>query len=149
MLRTAEPLKEDVVKIYDLLMDMHKNTGLSLPKVHPPKVLQRIGHAISQGMVFLAERPSGLVGALGVCKDTPWWSQQEHLADTFFYVKEGERHGGVAVKLLKAAQKYASAQERPLFINLLTGKDLFRKEMFLARLGFERVGSLYVQSMRV
>lgn len=135
--------------MYDLLTDMHKNTGLALPPVNPGKVLKRIGYAVENGKVFLAERPSGLVGALGVVVDEPWWSTQKHLADTFFYVKPDERTGGVAVKLLKAARAYAASQQMPLFVNLLTGKDLFRKERFLARMGFERVGSLHVQSLRV
>jgi GNAT superfamily N-acetyltransferase len=148
-LREAQPRKEDALGIYDLLVDMHSNTGLALPKINTNKVLRRIGYTVEQGKIFLAQRGEHLIGALGVVRDEPWWSSEQHLADTFFYVKPDARAGGTAVKLLGRAKKYAGELGLPLFINLLTGKDLFRKERFLARMGFERVGSLHVQSVRL
>ena len=73
----------------------------------------------------------------------PWWSTAEHLMDTAWYVRK-EARGRAAFRLLDAAEAHARMVKLPLFISLFTGKDIFRKELLLARRGYHKIGSTMV-----
>ena len=143
VVRKADRSEKDARKLFSLLMVMSKDVGLPLPAVSAERVLAQIANVIENGVCYMAEHSGDLVGAIGLLPETPWWSRENYLADTFFFVRSDKRASKAATKLLRAAKEYAEEKDRPLALTLFTGKDLFRKELFLAHHGFRKVGSLF------
>lgn len=141
MLRKAVPDLHDPVQIYDLLLEMHKRAGMKLPAISPPKVLSTVGRCFEGGTILVWDEAGRIRGALGLIEDAPWWSEERHIVDSFWYVGEDVRHKKVAEQMLAEAKAYATMKGMPFYVGLFTGVDLFRKERYLARKGFSKVGS--------
>src|SRR6185369_17783331 len=85
-LREANEDLVDVIHVYTLLEEMHRNVGMGLPGYSKEKVLNQIQRCFATGKIFLWEKTGKVVGILALVRGTPWWSNEEYLLDTAFYV---------------------------------------------------------------
>ena len=142
--RKAEATADDAVKLFDLLVEMHGVTGMTLPAMDQGLSFERIRQGVEEGVVLVVDGEDTIDGALCIIRSNPWWSFEQQLIDGFFYVRPGARTGGTAKMLLNSGKEWAKEQGKDLVISLLTKDNLFMKECFLAKNGFERIGSVNV-----
>ncbi len=143
VIRRARAERVDAVKLYNLLCEMYPSVGLDIPRPVKNRIFARIRSTVEDGVAFLAEKDGEAVGTIGLLESPAWWSDRGPISDTFFYVRASSRAGGTAKALVTAAKNYAAQKEKKLVIGLLTGVDLFKKELFLARMGGQKIGAAY------
>jgi GNAT superfamily N-acetyltransferase len=144
MIREMLKTPEEVVAVYQILMEMHKEAEpIHLPEVDPAKVVNSIRLCAETGKLFVAERDGKIVGALGLLPTEHWFATDTYYADRFFYVLPSYRNSTIATRLLKAAKDFATDEGRELYMAVLSGVEVDRKENFIMRQGFARVGGMY------
>lgn len=145
-------VRTDVVAIYKLLKRMHAESEGILPGVDDQKAMVTILNLIELRWVFIATTEDGrkLVGSIAVANDTPWYSKETSLIDMWWYVAPEYRSSGAAAALADAViqetEEVRYQNNMKLRIaNFATGKEHVRHmDVLLARIGFARVGGLYV-----
>ncbi len=99
----------------------------------------------THGAVWAVEDDEGYAGTISLSKKCHWWSDKEYLADGWFYVRPEKRNSRAAIMLMNAASEFAKEQGLPVSITLSLADDLDRKDAFLRRFGFERLGATYLK----
>jgi GNAT superfamily N-acetyltransferase len=147
MIREMRKEPDEVVAIYHLLTEMHADSHLALPEIDPKSVVDWITTCAETGKLFVAERDGKIVGALGIFPTKYWFSTDSFLTDRFFYVSPRHRNSSFASRLIDAAEDYALGEGMPLYIGVLSGVDVDRKDTFMVRSGFKRVGGAYMMGV--
>ena len=76
--------------------------------------------------------------------DSLWWVDEFFLVDIAFYVGPTKRKSRAASMLIERAKEKAKELGLPLQISVTYGTDLDRKENFILRKGFTKIGGNYV-----
>lgn len=138
---------EDGQRLIDLLLGKfwpeHKLGGRQLaPDI--PKISRTIIDEMLNGTVFIAISDGKAVGSLGLHPFSPWWTSEQILADTWFFVDPEYRSKGVAKELLAMGKQFAIAQGKPMTVGVYNSHDSDRKDAFFRRSGFEMIGGWYL-----
>ena len=146
-LRQASPT--DAVAVLKLLKRMHAESPVNLPEVSDAKALIGIVQAMLSGVFMLATDASGkkLIGALGVVRESSWFSDTEEFIDVGFYVAPEHRATGAAVGLVDAVASMTADRGYPLRIGTWSaGEDAdVGLSRWFGQHGFTRAGGIYVR----
>lgn len=116
----------DIENLLPLLVDMHSENALSTLDID--KTIAMVEYVINHGLCLLAHDGQELVGALGVCVDSFWYTSDQHIQDRFYYVAPSHRKTRVALTLLKYIREYAKQLNMPLMLGVMTKVDAVRKD---------------------
>lgn len=150
--RIRRAVLTDVLAIYRLLKRMHAESNGFVLDVDEHKAMATILALIETRWVLIATSEDGrrLVGTMAVAIDTPWYSKRVSLIDMWWYVAPEYRPSGTAAalaeRMIEETANYRSEHDARLTIsNFATGNEHVRHvDVFVAGLGFTRVGGLYV-----
>jgi GNAT superfamily N-acetyltransferase len=99
----------DLPRVLDLLVMLHTETPharLSLSRLEEGAL-----ECLQSGIVILSTTLAGeVVGTLGLCIETPWFSEEEWLCDRWMFVHPAHRRTPHARTLLDAAKRLAEEQ---------------------------------------
>lgn len=137
-MRVSEAKPTDVLKIIDLLMDMH-DEAKSLPFGKPNRA--RISNALSSCVKFVVHDDDDTLCGILALREGPWWfSTESFLGDLVFYVSPSYRASPAATLLLRKAKAYAKERNLPLMMSIVHPEDQERKRLFFLRHGFSPAG---------
>lgn len=117
--------------VFDLLEQMHEENGRY--SLNEEKVYGAIAHVLDTGLLLIMRQRGKPVGtcALTVCE--PWYSQERHLGDMWFYISPEFRSHRTFNALLNACIMSAKQNKVPLQIDLNSTIDTERKENLFSR----------------
>ncbi len=138
-LRLATPA--DAEAVMALLRVMHAEIGMA--SLNEDKVRQKVAHVILRGFVCLALSDGRPVGTCGIEVSQMWYSDEHHLAETWFFVHPDHRQSRHAVRLMRFANELARQIGLPVFMGVVTTKDTERKCAFFNR-HMTSIGQLFV-----
>ena len=141
--RFAKP--EDENAIFFLLLDMAAEN--SPHKVSAQKALDHIRHVISVGAVAIAEQGGEIIGTAGVSLRSPWFSDEQFLGDSWFFVRSDKRSSRAALLLKKTMFKFADDVGRDLVFAVFSTEDPERKSKFFAR-DMKPLGGAFVKETK-
>lgn len=130
----------DEQAIYNLLVIMHRENADE--PLSEPRVRARIRQCMTQGQVILAENNGVIVGSIGVIVERHWWTDAEHLADSWIFVHPGHRTLKTFLRLIQIGKGIAENLGMPFKPAVVGIKDLERKDRVFSR-HFHRKGFLY------
>jgi|TARA_Y100000114_G_scaffold128103_1_gene125024 L-amino acid N-acyltransferase YncA len=136
----------DVSAIIFLLQMMHKETEIETPKINTAKMLDRINMLLHKGVVLVAEKDKLIVGTIAGQVSQDWWTDEQHLADTWYYVRKDYRKSIIGKKLLQDFIKIAKEAKVKLRLGHIFSGDIKRKDKFYERMGFVKAGSVYMEA---
>ena len=136
----------DVSAIIFLLQMMHKETEIETPKINTAKMLDRINMLLHKGAVLVAEKAKLIVGTIAGQVSQDWWTDEQHLADTWYYVRKDYRKSIIGKKLLQDFIKIAKEAKVKLRLGHIFSGDIKRKDKFYERMGFVKAGSVYMEA---
>lgn len=137
-MRVSEAKPTDILRIIDLLMDMH-DEAKELPFGKPNRA--RISNALSNCIKFVVHDDDDTLCGILALREGPWWfSTQSFLGDLVFYVSPGYRASPAASLLLRRAKEYARERSLPLMMSIVHPEDQERKRLFFLRHGFSPAG---------
>ena len=136
----------DVSAIIFLLQMMHKETEIETPKINTAKMLDRINMLLHKGVVLVAEKDKLIVGTIAGQVSQDWWTDEQHLADAWYYVAKDYRKSIIGKKLLQDFIKIAKEAKVKLRLGHIFSGDIKRKDKFYERMGFVKAGSVYMEA---
>ena len=142
-----QPRPEDIERIFLLITRDFANE-------HSMGKLSAATHNVQKGLLWgvkniecgawVVEDDDGKVlGSIGIHKTSPWYSDEEYLADGWFYVLPEYRKSGVGQMLLNAAIEFAKDQNLPLIVGVFNMDDTGKKIEIMNRMGLKLIGGLF------
>lgn len=136
--RTASSGDEDA--LYALLVEMHAENARE--PISESRVRARIRQCIQQGSVIIAEIDGEVAGSIGLMVERRWWTDAEHMADAWIFVRRAFRATRLFPRLMNIGVETAASMGIPFEPALVSTTDLERKnKLFLRR--FSPKGFLY------
>lgn len=127
----------DAPLIYDVLSsEMWPEVGRG--EINPGKAYDRINLCLTEGIVFNIWDQGELAATAGVFMASHWWSDEQHLTDSWIFVREKWRRSRAIFKLMRAIKELPG----PVYIGIGSDVDIERKAKLFARFG-RPVGILY------
>lgn len=139
-LRVVEAVPNQATQIIDMLLEMHAECPLPLGTPSRSKIA---GALSSCTKLVALDGDDYLAGILALREGEWWFSKERFIGDLVFYVRPSHRASRAAVLLLREAKKLAKMKDLPLFLGVMSGVDVERKDKLYARCGFTRVGGSY------
>jgi len=140
--RAATVLDEDA--IFFMLLDMAKEN--SKHRVSVSKSIATIRECITIGGCAVAEDNGKIIGSVGVSPQSPWYSNDKFLGDSWFYVVPEKRGSRAAILLKRAVQEFANRIGMDLVLAVFSITDAERKSKFFAR-DMKFLGGAYVHEV--
>jgi GNAT superfamily N-acetyltransferase len=139
--------KEDVGRIHGIITRDFANE-------HSMGKLSASNHNLEKGLLWgikniecgawvVEDDDGNVLGTLGVHRTAPWYSDEEYLADGWFYVLPEYRKTGVGKMLLDTAVDFAKQQNLPLIIGVFNMDDTAKKVEIMNRMGLKLIGGLF------
>lgn len=140
MIRVAK--LEDVEEIVRLGYEMHLESRFSCERYDHEKVAKHMASLINgEGVVFVAEHDGGVVGGIACGVTERWFNDTRVAFDYALFVRKGSRNGIIAMKLVSAFTRWASAFGiTTVTAGIVTGVHPDATARMYEALGFDRVG---------
>jgi GNAT superfamily N-acetyltransferase len=135
----------DISGIALMLTMMHKETILEIPKINTLKLIDKVNELLHKGIILIAIKDNKIIGSIAGMPVSDWWSDEEYLADAWFYVYPEHRKSDVAKKLSISFINIAKKAKIKIRLGHVFSGDLDRKDKFYERLGLVKAGSTYVE----
>ena len=148
----------DGKEIAEFLADnFHKEHSFSIngksPKIHWGRVSHKINSVLLDGVVFVVRDEDGnIVGSVGLEETDHWWSNENFLGDSWFYVlpkhreiTDGEKPSNL---LLKTAMAYAKEKNKPIVMGIYNITSIEKAEKLFFKNGFHKIGGTYYNDLR-
>jgi GNAT superfamily N-acetyltransferase len=132
---------DDAEAVLQLLRVMHAEIGLA--SMNEEKVRQKIRDVIERGFLCLALSDGRPVGTCALEFSQMWYSDDFHLAETWFFVSPDHRQSRHAARLMRFANELARQLALPVFMGVVSTKETERKCAFFGR-HMRSVGQLYI-----
>jgi predicted N-acetyltransferase YhbS len=129
---------------YKMLLKAAPGFGYKIPLPNSNKAMDTLAFAMVKGLNFVAIDKEEIIGAVILIEETLWWVDEVFLVDIAFYVAEGKRTYKAASMLTDKAIQRARELGLPLQFSVTYGTDLDRKEKFILRKGFKKIGGNYL-----
>ena len=137
MLQIRKPEAEELQNLLLLLLKFGDDFKDIFPEADVIKVGQVIQQHYDNGFISNAYINDKLVGSIGAMK-TPWWfSKQEFVAETWFYVLPEHRSYKIAKKLINELKKYGKDMTIQMPISSGVDGQIYKK------FGFKKMGSIW------
>ena len=116
--RLAGP--EDTDRVYDFLVDLHKENGLfELDRSSARNVIERGTHH-DGGLIYIIEHKNEIRASIGLVMDRHWYSDQWYLLELWTYINPKYRTYGYVDILIDKAKESADRLHIPLQIGVLS-----------------------------
>ena len=148
----------DGKEIAEFLADnFHKEHSFSIngksPKLHWGRVSHKINSVLLDGVVFVVRDEDGnIVGSVGLEETDHWWSNENFLGDSWFYVLPKHREIADGEKpsdlLLKTAMTYAKEKNKPIVMGIYNITSIEKAEKLFFKNGFHKIGGTYYNDLR-
>lgn len=142
-----QPCAEDIERIFLLITrdfaNEHSMGKLSAATHNVQKGLLWGAKNIECGAWVVEDDDRKVLGSIGIHKTSPWYSDEEYLADGWFYVLPEYRKSGVGQMLLDAAIEFAKDQKLPLIVGVFNMDDTGKKVEIMNRMGLKLIGGLF------
>lgn len=133
---------QDEDAIFFLLLEMAEEN--SKEPISVEKALSHIRMVLTQGGCVVAVHGDKIVGSIGVCKHSAWFSKREHWGDSWYYVSKDYRKSRVAFKMKKAIETFAANTGHDLIFAIYSEVDAERKvKIFERDSGYKCLGGTY------
>ncbi len=134
---------DDILAMVELGADLVKER--KLPEIDKSATGDVIKAHIDGTDCFAAVAEIGdkIVAGLLLYRTKFWYSKQEFIADTVFYVSPAHRKSDLPHRLLTVARKWAQGQGLPLLLAVSTGEGTGADQLF-SRAGLKKIGGLYL-----
>ena len=142
-IRKAGPL--DISALVHLLVDMHNNAEVPLAPIHSEKLVAKVNEVIHRGVVFIAMKENVLLGSIGGMVVSDWWADNKYLSDLWLYVSPMHRKTSAGVMLINNFKKVGNEAKIPVRLGHVFSGDIDRKDKWFERIGFKKVGSVFVE----
>jgi len=129
---------------YKMLLKAAPGFGYKIPLPNSNKAMDTLTAAMTNGLNFIVVDKGEIIGAVVLVYESLWWVEEIFLVDIVFYVAEGKRTYKAASMLTDRAIKKARELGLPLQFSVTYGTDLDRKEKFILRKGFKKIGGNYL-----
>jgi GNAT superfamily N-acetyltransferase len=135
----------DISALLVMLHTMHKETEVDVPKINSAKMINKINELLHHGLILVAETDNKLIGSIGGIPTTDWWSDEKYMADAWFYVYKNHRNSNCAKNLVEHFIKLVKEVNMKIRLGHIFSGDVDRKDNLFERLGFTKVGSVFVE----
>jgi N-acetylglutamate synthase-like GNAT family acetyltransferase len=132
---------KDAPAIMALLRVMHAEIGMA--SLNEAKVAKKIQDVLERGVICLALADGRPVGTCALEFSQMWYSDDHHLAETWFFVHPDNRQSRNAARLMRFANEIARQLQLPVLMGVATNKETQRKCDFFGRY-MRSVGQLFV-----
>ena len=136
----------DISALIIMLDSMHKETEVIVPKINSAKLVNKINELIHKGLVLVAVENNKIQGSIAGQISQDWWSEENYIADAWFYEFKDQRTSGVAKSLLVDYIKQANDAKLKVRLGHIFSGDLERKDKLFTRMGFVKAGSVFVEA---
>jgi hypothetical protein len=132
---------EDTNDIFWLLMGMAKeNTDR---EVSISGTVDEIRRITGLGGCIVAVKDDTIIGSAGISPQSPWFTEEVFLGDSWFYIHPDHRVSSAAAKMKKSLQTFARHAGKDLVLAVHSTDNAERKNKFFAR-DMELMGSTFV-----
>ena len=138
MLEIKQPKKEDLQDLLLLLLEFGKEYKDIYPKADVIKVGQVIEQHFNNDFISNAYVNKKLIGSIGALKTEWWFSKEQFVAETWFYVLPQHRSYKLAKFLIKELKKYANGMTIQLPTSTGDNNDKLYKKF-----EFKKMGSIW------
>lgn len=126
-------------EIFDMIMEMHKNTRFSVYEVDQEKIQKFIEFHINKGFVFFED---GCLMLGRAC--SPWYNNNIHASDSLLFVMPESRGKGLAKKAISKFIEWAKERgARDISIAQTSGVNLNNFKGLAESLSLKKVGEVY------
>lgn len=134
---------DDIPAMVELGADLVKER--QLPEIDKDATGETIKQHIDGADCFaaVAQISDKIVAGLLLYRTKFWYSKQEFIADTVFYVDPNHRKSDLPHRLLTVARKWAQGHGLPLILSVSTGEGTGADQLF-SRAGLKKIGGLYM-----
>jgi|TARA_R110000796_G_scaffold23625_1_gene67644 L-amino acid N-acyltransferase YncA len=145
-IRWATPF--DISQIAAMLIMMHKEASTDMAPINSEKMIAAINDVIHNGIVLVALEDNHITGSIGGKQGSDWWSNEKYFADLWFYVAKDFRKSKTAMSLVKhfIGQIKETHPDDKIRLGHIFSGDCDRKDKFFKRIGFEKVGSVFMEA---
>jgi hypothetical protein len=136
---------EDTNDIFWLLMDMAKeNTDREVSIAGTVDEIRRI---TGLGGCIVAVKDDTIIGSAGISPQSPWFTEDVFLGDSWFYIHPDHRVSSAAAKMKKSLQTFAKNAGKDLVLAVHSTDNAERKNKFFAR-DMALMGSTFVYKVK-
>jgi|TARA_Y100000310_G_C20704273_1_gene833436 hypothetical protein len=133
---------EDTNEIFWLLMEMaEENTDREVSVAGTVDEIRRVTGL--GGCIVAVNNNEKIVGSAGISPQSPWFTTDVFLGDSWFYVHPDHRISSAAAKMKKHLQQFAEHAGKDLVLAVHSTDNAERKNQFFAR-DMKLMGSSFV-----
>lgn len=126
-------------EIFDMIMEMHKNTRFSAHSVIKEKIITFIEYHLREGFMFF-DGECLMMGRLYA----PWYNDEIHATDSLLFVKPKAQGKGLAKIAIKEFILWAKSKgATDITIAQSSGVNLNKFQYLAASLGLNKIGETY------
>ena len=138
VLEIKNVVKDDFIDLLHLLLKFKSEFNDIYPPVSLRKVALEIEDHYERGFIKNAYKDNKLVGSIGAMKSSWWFSDEQFVSETWFYVLPEHRDYKTARGLLKELIAYS--KDMTIQLPVSTGKNT---ASLYKRMGFKEMGNIW------
>ena len=138
VLEIRDVVKDDFIDLLHLLLKFKSEFNDIYPPVSLRKVALEIEDHYQKGFIKNAYKDNKLVGSIGAMKSSWWFSDEQFVSETWFYVLPEHRDYKTARGLLKELITYS--KDMTIQLPVSTGKNT---ASLYKRMGFKEMGNIW------
>jgi len=138
VLEIRDVVEDDFIDLLHLLLKFGSEFNEVYPVASARKVATEIENHFKNGFIKNAYKDKKLVGSIGAMKSSWWFSDEQFVAETWFYVLPEHRDYKTARGLLQELIKYGNNMTIQLPVS--SGKDT---PSLYERMGFKEMGNIW------
>lgn len=119
----------------------------SLPPGDQAKIEAMLNWHLEHGFLVTAMKNGDIIGVLALHPETYWYSDEQFVTDTVFYVHPRGRKSRAAQMLMEAGKEYAKELGLPMMLAVSSGGNVEKKDRFYERKGFSRIGGVFYRGV--
>jgi GNAT superfamily N-acetyltransferase len=128
-----------LAEFYDLAEKMIAESEFSYAKLDIPTLYNLI--KLPNVVYFLAIENNKIIGFIGACAHTYFFSARKRISDLGFYVDPKYRGSRAALKLIKELEAWAKSLEiEDIHLGQTTATEIEKTRNFYERIGYKTVG---------
>ncbi len=138
MLEIRQVKEDDFIDLLHLLLNFGSEFNKVYPMASARKVAMEIENHHKNGFIRNAYEDEKLVGSIAAMKSSWWFSDEQFVAETWFYVLPEHRSYKTARGLLKELMTYS--KDMTLQLPVSSGSDT---PSLYERMGFKKMGNIW------
>ena len=134
----------DAVKIRECLKTWLHEAPFNFGNINNTKILENIVFYIKHNFVIVLEKENIIVGTLAATIDDTWYSDKKFLRTLWLHVHPKHRSYTAFRAIMLVLKEYAKKHNLTTILEVMQGKDVFRKHNAFLKLGYKNIGGTYI-----